>query len=79
MADVPVTFNLGPAAYEALRREARRAGLEEQELLTRIVRMHLGLDVPDERWRHQTELSEEEAIEIATEELRAHREERRQA
>lgn len=62
------TIYLDEGVLQAARLLAAREGKEENEVFEEAIRKHLGLDVLDEIWA-RGDLSEDEALEVAYEEL----------
>lgn len=62
---------------ERLRRAAKQAaltsGVHEYEVFEEALKRYLGWDILDDLWARHPELTEDEALRLAYDELRAHR------
>jgi len=75
---VKVTVELDERVRRALKQAALNAGRPEKEIHEQALRSYLRLDVIDQLGKTVGSLSEEEAIQIANEEVHAARRERKQ-
>jgi Arc/MetJ family transcription regulator len=62
------TIYIDDEVLQATRLLAAREGKEENEIFEEAIRRHLGLDVLDDIWA-RSDLTEDEALEVAYEEL----------
>ena len=76
MAKSAATVRLDDEVLDAVRQEAARSGRSEDQVVEAAVRRYIGPSVVD-RLRGRNRLGEDEAMEIALEEIAAHRRERR--
>lgn len=72
----PATVELDAQLLDAVRDEAARSGRSEDAVIEEAVRRYLGPSVLDRLWE-RNRLDEDEAMEIARDEIAAHRRERR--
>lgn len=75
MAKSAATVRLDDEVLDAVRQEAARSGRSEDQVVEAAVRRYLGPSVLD-RLRERNRLGGDEAMEIAREEIAAHRRER---
>jgi plasmid stability protein len=78
MARSKATVYLDPEVLRAMRIRAARTGRRDSDVVEDALREYLGLDVID-RIRSKSDLSSDEALRLAYEELDAMRRERRAA
>lgn len=76
MAKSATTVRLDDEVLDAVRQEAVRSGRSEDQVVEAAVRRYIRPSVLD-RLRERNRLDEDEAMEIAHEEIAAHRRERR--
>ncbi len=75
MAKSAATVRLDDEVLDAVRQEAARSGRSEDQVVEAAVRRYIRPSVLD-RLRERSRLDEDEAMEIAREEIAAHRRER---
>lgn len=78
MAKSAAAVRLDDEVLDAVRQEAARSGRSEDQVVEPAVRRYVGPSVLD-RLRERNRLGEDDAMEIAREEIAAHRRERRTA
>jgi predicted transcriptional regulator len=71
-----VTLELDDDVVEALRDAAARSGRPSEEIVSAAVRRYVGPSVLDRLWA-RNHMDEDEAMQLALDEIRAMREERR--
>ena len=76
MAKSEATLRLDDEVLDAVRQEAARSGRSEDQVVEAAVRRYIGPSVLD-RLRERNRLGEDEAMDIAREEIASHRRERR--
>lgn len=72
------TFSLHPDILRATRVSAARRGLRDSEVVETALRRYLGFDVVERVWA-RSDLTEDEAMELAVSEQHAWREEQERA
>lgn len=77
MARAKVTYEIDEQLRRAIKRAAVNSGLREYEIVDRALRAYLGWDIMDRLRDRAPQLSEEEAMRLAYEELHAVRADRR--
>lgn len=77
MQKVRTTVSLDEDVFRAVKIKAARAGKRDSQVIEESLRRDLGLDDLAEIWARVTPAPEEEGMEIAADELRAMRRERR--
>lgn len=78
MARIKTTTYIDERLRRAAKEAAARSGLKEYELYEEALRQYLGWDVVDRLLARSSDLSEDDAIRIAVEEVRALRKEQSQ-
>ena len=73
-----VTLELDDDVVRTLQAEAARTGRPSEEIVSAAVRRYVRPSVLDELWA-RNDMDEDEAMQLALDEIRAMREERRQA
>ncbi len=73
MPKVKVTFELDERVRRALKQAALNMRLKEKDIHERALRQYLGLDLIERLRQRPSELTEEEALELANAELHASR------
>jgi hypothetical protein len=76
MARAKTTVYLDPAVLRAMRVQAARTGRRDSDVVEDALREYLGLGLLERIWE-KADLSEDEALELAYDELHAMRAERR--
>lgn len=76
MTKSPATVRLDDEVLDAVRQEAARSGRSEDQVVEAAVRRYIGPSVLD-RLRDRNRLGEDETMDLAREEIAAHRRERR--
>jgi len=77
MAKDRLTVYLDPEVAQALRVAAARRKMKDSQLVEEAIRDKLGFTFLEESWARNTDLTEEQAMELALEAQREVREERR--
>jgi hypothetical protein len=77
MSKTRTTVTLDEDVFRAVRIKAARTGKRDSQVIEESLRRDLGLDDLAEIWAKVTPAGEEEGMDLAGEELRAMREERR--
>ena len=77
MAKDRLTVYLDPDVAQALRVAAARRKMKDSQLVEEAIRDKLGFTFLEESWARNTDLTEEQAMELALEAQREVREERR--
>jgi hypothetical protein len=79
MSKTRTTVTLDEEVIRAVKIKAARSGRRDSEVIEDSLRRDLGLDALEKLWARVTPLPEKEAMELATSELAAMRQERRAA
>ncbi|MFT3863205.1 MAG: hypothetical protein QM729_02960 [Solirubrobacterales bacterium] len=79
MSKIRTTVTLDEDVFRAVRIKAARTGKRDAQVIEEAIRRDLGLDDLAEIWAKVTPAEEEQGMDLAGEELRAMREERRGA
>lgn len=77
MPKARTTVSLDEDVFRAVKIKAARTGKRDSQVIEESLRRDLGLDALAELWSKVTPASEEESMNLAYDELRAMREERR--
>jgi predicted transcriptional regulator len=77
MSKTRTTVTLDDDVFRAVRIKAARTGKRDSQVIEEAIRRDLGLDELAEIWAKVTPAGEEEGTDLATDELRAMRKERR--
>lgn len=77
MSKTRTTVTLDDDVFRAVKIKAARTGRRDSQVIEESLRRDLGLDDLAEIWAKVTPASEKESMELATDELRAMRRERR--
>jgi gamma-glutamyl:cysteine ligase YbdK (ATP-grasp superfamily) len=77
MSKTRTTVTLGEDVFRAVKIKAARTGQRDSQVIEESLRRDLGVDALAEIWARVTPASEEEGLELARDELRAMRRERR--
>lgn len=77
MSKTRTTVTLEDDVFRAIKIKAARTGKRDSQVIEESLRRDLGLDDLAEIWAKVTPAAEEEGMELATDELRAMRRERR--
>jgi hypothetical protein len=77
MPKVKTTVYLEERLRRAVKQAAARSGQHEYEVFERALKEYLGWDILDDLWARNSDLTEDEAMRLAYDELHAHRAERR--
>lgn len=77
MSKTRTTVTLDDDVFRAVKIKAARTGKRDSQVIEEAVRRDLGLDALAEVWAKVTPASEEEGMDLATDELRTMRKERR--
>jgi gamma-glutamyl:cysteine ligase YbdK (ATP-grasp superfamily) len=77
MSKTRTTVTLDDDVFRAIKIKAARTGKRDSQVIEESLRRDLGIDDLAEIWAKVTPATEEEGIEVATDELRAMRKERR--
>jgi gamma-glutamyl:cysteine ligase YbdK (ATP-grasp superfamily) len=77
MSKTRTTVTLDDDVFRAVKIKAARTGKRDSQVIEESLRRDLGLDDLAEIWAKVTPAAEEEGMELAAEELRAMRKERR--
>ncbi|HTT95240.1 MAG TPA: ribbon-helix-helix protein, CopG family [Solirubrobacterales bacterium] len=77
MSKTRTTVTLDEDVFRAVRIKAARTGKRDSQVIEEALRRDLGLDDLAEIWAKVTPVDEEESMDLAGEELRAMRKERR--
>ena len=77
MSKVRTTVSLDEDVFRAVKIKAARTGQRDSQVIEESLRRDLGIDALAEIWAKVTPVSEDEGLELARDELRAMRRERR--
>jgi gamma-glutamyl:cysteine ligase YbdK (ATP-grasp superfamily) len=77
MAKTRTTVTLDDDVFRAVKIKAARSGKRDSQVIEEAIRRDLGLDDLAELWAKVTPVTEQEGVDLAAEELRAMRRERR--
>jgi hypothetical protein len=77
MSKTRTTVTLDEDVFRAVRIKAARTGKRDSQVIEEAIRRDLGLDDLAEIWAKVTPAEEEQGMDLASEELRAMRKERR--
>lgn len=77
MSKTRTTVTLDDDVFRAVKIKAARTGMRDSQVIEESLRRDLGLDDLAEIWAKVTPAAEEEGMNLATDELRAMRRERR--
>lgn len=73
MGRVKTTVYIEERLRRAAKQAALTAGVHEYEVFEEALKRYLGWDILDDLWARHPELTEDEALRLAYDELRAHR------
>ncbi|MBA3834097.1 MAG: ribbon-helix-helix protein, CopG family [Chthoniobacterales bacterium] len=77
MSKTRTTVTLDDDVFRAVKIKAARTGKRDSQVIEEAIRRDLGLDEMAEIWAKVTPATEEQGMDLATDELRAMRKERR--
>jgi gamma-glutamyl:cysteine ligase YbdK (ATP-grasp superfamily) len=77
MSKARTTVSLDEDVFRAVKIKAARTGQRDSQVIEESLRRDLGIDALAEIWAKVTPVSEDEGLELASDELRAMRRERR--
>lgn len=73
MAKAKTTVYLDEEVLRSARVFAARKDLKDSEVVERALRQYLGMDLLERIWTQGSEMDADQALELATNEVRAHR------
>ncbi len=73
MPRVKTTVYIEERLRRAAKQAAVRSGVHEYEVIESALRKYLGWDILDDLWARHSDLTEDEAMKLAYDELHAHR------